>query len=98
MIKVDKGNLVISGDFNIVRSELALLIHKLHHDVLAPQIGEEESAELIIDTVTDGFKTREQIREENGTEEKELEEIKDELRDLVDAIFETIVEKKGGTK
>lgn len=95
MIKVDKGNLVISGDFNIVRIELALLIHKLHHDVLAPQIGEEESAELIIDTVTDGFKTREQIREEN---EMEIAEIKDELRDLVDAIFETIIEKKGGTK
>ena len=99
MIKVEKGNLMIEGELGEIRADLAYLVYKLHHDILAPHIGEDESKETILDTVTRGFKSREQIVEEAKEAKKEFVLVdKGELGDLVSSIFEHIMEKKGGAK
>lgn len=96
MIKVEKGKVEIMGEMPRIRSELATLIHALHFNVIEPQIGEEESRKIIMETVEDGFKTAEQIMSEKPKERFVVCE--GELSDLVSSIFEHIMEKKGGAK
>lgn len=63
MISCENGKVSVIGSLPDVRAELATLINSLYHDILIKKSGmtPEEAKELILETVEQGFLTREQL-------------------------------------
>lgn len=85
MIKVDKGNIEISGNLPLIMAELTTLVHVMHHDTFTRKLNmtPEESKELIMEAFQKGFLTEDEVKEDT----------KEHLLNLLDKIKELIVGK-----
>lgn len=59
MIKVDKGNVVVTGPRPMVLAEFSTLVHVLHYHIFIDKdnMAPEESKKLIMEAVEKGFQT-----------------------------------------
>lgn len=77
MIKINKGDVEISGVWPIVRTEFAGLVNSLHYNILTAELGlsPQEAKEEIMKAVEDGLKTEDEIKDQAKEALKNLSEL-----------------------
>ena len=95
MIKINKGDVEISGVWPIIRSEFVVLVRTLCCNILTDKLdmSPAEAKEEIMDAVGDGFKTDAEAKEQAEEALKNLAELLGGFGDKLKKILEEKDEK-----
>lgn len=93
MIKIENGNVEITGALPDVMANLSTLVHHMYHNILTDSVGmsPEKAKETILSAVEDGFMSKDEI---HAKALDALEKIKNNPEFLLD-MLQAIFDKKG---